>query len=261
VSFSRRMLLSQAVAAAAMATGKSAEADQARSAPVIGAVAFDGFAIFDPRPITAMSETLFPGRGKDLAAAWKTRQFEYTWLRTMMGSYVDFWQVTDEALTFAGAQLALEITAAKRMRLMDEFINLKAWADVLPTLTVLRQAGIRLAFLNNFSKSMLDANVHSAGLQGFFEEHLSTDLVRAYKPDPRAYRMGLDHFKLPLEQIAFAAFGGWDAAGAKRFGYWTFWCNRLGAPAEVLGANPDAAGSGLTELLNHIAAGGVSTFR
>jgi 2-haloacid dehalogenase len=108
---------------------------------------------------------------------------------------------------------------------------------------------------------MLNANVHSAGLQGFFEEHLSTDLVRAYKPDPRAYRMGLDHFKLPPEQIAFAAFGGWDAAGAKRFGYWTFWCNRLGAPTEVLGANPDASSSGLTELLNHVVGGGVSMDR
>jgi 2-haloacid dehalogenase len=135
---------------------------------------------------------------------------------------------------------------------MNEFINLKAWPDVLPTLTGLRQAGIRLAFLNNFSKSMLDANVRSAGLQGLFEAYLSTDQVRAYKPDPRAYRMGPDHLKLPPEQIAFAAFGGWDAAGAKRFGYWTYWCNRLGATGEVLGAKPDATSSGLAELLNHV---------
>ena len=248
MSFSRRMLLRQATAAAAIVTSQAAEADSAQTAPVIRAVAFDGFVIFDPRPITAMSETLFPGRGLDLVAAWKTRQFEYTWLRTLMGSYVDFWQVTDEALTFATEQIALEMTPAKRMRLMDEFINLKAWDDVLPTLTTLQKMGIRLAFLNNFSKSMLEANVQSAGLQGFFEDHLSTDLVRAYKPDPRAYRMGLDHFKLPLEQIAFAAFGGWDAAGAKRFGYPTFWCNRLKLPVEELGVVPDSIGSSTVEL-------------
>jgi 2-haloacid dehalogenase len=204
-----------------------------------------------------MSEFLFPGQGLNLAAAWKTRQFEYTWLRTLMGSYVDFWQVTDEALTFAGEQLGLDITAAKRTQLIDEFINLKAWPDVLPTLATLKRAGIRLAFLNNFSKSMLDANVRSAGLQGFFEAHMSTDQVRAYKPDPRAYRLGLDHFKLPADQIAFAAFGGWDAAGAKKFGYWTYWCNRLGAPREELGANPDATSSGIAELLNYVDRGGV----
>jgi 2-haloacid dehalogenase len=186
----------------------------------------------------------------------KTRQFEYTWLRTLTGSYVDFRQVTDEALTFAGKQLGLHITAAKRTQLTDAFVNLKAWPDALPALTGLRQSGIRLAFLSDFSKSMLDANVRSAGLQGIFEEHLNTDGVRAYKPDPRAYRMGLDHFKLPQDQIAFAAFGGWDAAGAKRFGYWSYWCNRLGVPEEVLGVSPDATGSGFAELLKLLPLGG-----
>ena len=246
---SRRMLLKQAATATVLVTSHDTKAKAVRAAPVAKAIVFDGFVIFDPRPITSMSEALFSGRGHDLAAAWKTRQFEYTWLRTLMGSYVDFWQLTDEALTFAGEQVGLVITPAKRVQLMDEFINLKAWPDVLPALTALRQAGIRLAFLNNFSKFMLDANVRSAGLEGLFEEHLSTDDVRAYKPDPRAYQMGVDHFRLPPDQIAFAAFGGWDAAGAKKFGYWTYWCNRLGAPEEVLGVNPDATGSGMAELL------------
>jgi len=50
------------------------------------------------------------------------------------------------------------------------------------------------------------------------------------------------------EEIAFAAFGGWDAAGAKSFGYPTFWLNRLGVPAEELSPGPDAVGSTLTEV-------------
>src|SRR5690349_19423144 len=67
----------------------------------IEAVAFDGFAIFDPRPIGGVAEEVFPGRGADLMAVWRTRQFEYCWLRTLTGSYVDFWQVTQDALVFA----------------------------------------------------------------------------------------------------------------------------------------------------------------
>jgi 2-haloacid dehalogenase len=243
----RRTLMKQAATATVLTATTGGSAVGRPSA--IKAVAFDGFVIFDPRPIAALAETLFPGRGQDLAAAWKSRQFEYSWLRTLMGSYIDFWRVTDEALTFAGAQTGLDITTAKRIQLMELFLNLKAWPDVLPGLTALRQAGVRLAFLNNFSSSMLDANIKSAGLQGFFEEHLSTDKVRAYKPDPRAYQMGPDHFGLPPNQIAFAAFGGWDAAGAKKFGYWTYWCNRLSAPEEVLGASPDATGAGFAGLL------------
>jgi len=247
----RRMLMKQAATATALAAamGAGAKANAVGRPSAVKAIAFDAFVIFDPRPIAALSETLFPGRGHELAAAWKSRQFEYTWLRTLMDSYADFWRVTDEALTFAGAQTGLDITTAQRIQLMELFLDLKAWPDVLPGLTTLRQAGIRLAFLSNFSSSMLDGNIRSAGLQGFFEEHLSTDAVRAYKPDPRAYQMGRDHFKLPPDQIAFAAFGGWDAAGAKKFGYWTYWCNRLGAPEEILGGRPDASGPGFAELL------------
>jgi FMN phosphatase YigB (HAD superfamily) len=58
--------------------------------------------------------------------------------------------------------------------------------------------------------------------------------VRAYKPDPRAYQIAIEAFGLARADIVFAAFGGWDAAGAKSFGYRTFWCNRLKLPTEQL---------------------------
>jgi 2-haloacid dehalogenase len=96
---------------------------------------------------------------------------------------------------------------------------------------------------------MLDAAVRNSGLDGIFEAHLSTDRVQAFKPDPRAYRMGVDAFGMAKEEIAFAAFAGWDAAGAKRFGYPTFWVNRANAPLEELGVAPDGTGAGLQDLV------------
>src|SRR4051812_38839081 len=58
----------------------------------IKAIAFDGLALFDPRPIFALAEQFFPGKSAPLVATWRGRQFEYTWLRTIVGSYVDFLQ-------------------------------------------------------------------------------------------------------------------------------------------------------------------------
>ena len=49
-------------------------------------------------------------------------------------------------------------------------------------------------------------------------------------------------------EIAFVAFGGWDAAGAKAFGYPTYWVNRQALPAEELGVRPDATGGNLQGL-------------
>ncbi|WFP50307.1 haloacid dehalogenase type II [Methylomonas sp. EFPC3] len=221
---------------------------RAEAATGIKAVAFDGFTVFDPRPIAVLAESLFPGQGQALAQTWRTRQFEYTWLRTLMGNYADFWQVTAEALDFAVRQHHLDVSGEKRDRLLQSFLRLEPWPDAKEALLQMKAAGLRLAFLSNFTAAMLDACVKHAGLEGIFEAHLSTDRVRAFKPDPRAYQMGVDAFELPRAQIAFAAFGGWDAAGAKAFGYPTFWVNRVQAPLENLGAAADATGITLHEL-------------
>ena len=185
------------------------------SKPTIKAIAFDAFTTFDPRPIVALAEQLFPTQGAALGNAWRTRQFEYTWLRSVGHRYVDFWKVTEDALVFAANMLQLDLSADKRAQLMAAYLDLKAYTDVQPALESLKQAGIRLALLSNMTRTMLEAATKNAGFEGIFEFTLSTDTVHTYKPDPRAYQMGMEAFGLPRQDMLFAAFGGWDAAGAK----------------------------------------------
>ena len=244
----RRRLLGLASGAVAAALSPTARAETVMQGEV-KAIAFDGFVIFDPKPVFARVEDFFPGKGEALVALWRTRQFEYCWLRTLTGNYADFWTVTEEALAFAAAAVKVDLTAERRDRLMQGFLEMKAHPDVKPGLDALRAAGIRLAFLSNLTENMLASAIASAGLDGTFEQLFSTDRVRAYKPDPRAYRMAIDGFGLRKEEIAFAAFGGWDANGARSFGYRTYWANRQGLPVEELGAKPDAIGNGVAELV------------
>jgi 2-haloacid dehalogenase len=216
------------------------------------AIAFDGFVLIDPRPLAVRAEALFPGQGAALMEAWRRRQFEYTWLRTLSRRYADFWQVTQEALTVAGAALKLDMPSEARDRLMQTFLELKTWPDVAPALRDLKARGVRMAFLANPTLRMLQAPIENSALDGLLEEPLSTDRVQAYKPDPRAYQMGLDAFGLAREQIVFAASASWDAAGAKAFGYPSFWVNRTNLPIEALGAAPDAIGSGMADLAKFV---------
>ena len=221
----------------------------------IGAVLFDALALFDARPVAFTAEEVFPGHGAELMAAWRTRQFEYTWLRVVAGTYADFWQCTDDSLRYSAAALGLALTLERRERLLRAHLELRPWPDVAPALSALRSAGLRLGVLSNFTRTMLDASIRHAGLFGAFEQVLSTDRARTFKPDPRAYQLGVDAMRLPRERIAFAAFAGWDAAGATQFGYPTFWINRLRAPAEELGAPPpDGSGSTATDLVAFVRA-------
>ncbi|HTH48810.1 MAG TPA: haloacid dehalogenase type II [Candidatus Limnocylindria bacterium] len=251
-TLARRQFLSLTAGAAASALMKGGAASAVTADPPVQAIAFDAFPIFDPRPVFALAEQLFPGRGGELGNEWRTRQFEYTWLRVAAGHYADFWQVTQDALEFAASKLSLELTPEKRDKLMSAHLELKPWPDVPAALAALKQAGFRLAFLSNFTRAMLDANIRSAGLAGRFDLIISTDQAKTYKPDPRAYQLGVDSLKLRREAILFVAFAGWDAAGAKLFGYPTFWVNRQKLPAERLEATPDGVGESFTQLLQFL---------
>ena len=220
----------------------------ATSVPV-QAVAFDAFAVFDPRPIFTLVEELFPGRGVELSKIWRTRQFEYTWLRTVARRYADFWQVTEDALVFAARDLKLDLDSKKRDRLMNAYLELQAWPDVPQALKSLKAAGIRLSLLSNFSKQMLESGIKKSRLDGMFEHVLATDAVKQFKPAPDAYEMAVDTLGLKREAIAFAAFAGWDASGAKWFGFPTVWVNRLNSPTEELSVSPDLTCGDLSGLV------------
>ena len=253
MSVSRRefLLLAAGSTLACQSIAASAEPASA-SASAFKAIAFDGFAIFDPRPVAALAESLFPGRGTTLMDAWRTRQFEYQWLRALAHRYADFLQVTEESLRFAAQQLRLDMSTNQRQQLILEWSKLPVWPEVSEAITVLRNAGLRLAFVSNMTRSMLEEGVKRTRLDKMFEIILSTDQIHTYKPDPRAYEMAETGLKLRREEILFVAFAGWDVAGAKWFGLPTFWVNRLGSGAEELGVEANASGRDLNSLVRFL---------
>ncbi len=252
-STSRRSFIATAAVGLAIASVAASPLKHLQASPVkIKAIAFDAFPIFDPGPVFALVNQLFPEKGMELAETWRTRQFEYTWLRTAGGVFKDFGGVTEDALVFAANKTGVNLTTAYRRQLMDQYLALNVWPDVLPALETLKRSGIRLAFLSNMTGEMLKSCSRHAKVDGYFEHLISTERARTYKPSPVAYQLGVDALQIKKEEILFAAFAGWDASGAKWFGYPTFWVNRQAAPAEELGVSADGVGKGLSDLVNFI---------
>ena len=222
------------------------------AAPRFKAVAFDYFVLFNPDSLVADVDREFPGKGRELTNLWRTRQFEYAWLRSMTHRYVDFFAITEDALVYAANAMRLALTPESARRLLDSYLHLAPWPDTADTLRTLRASGIRVITIANLSPGMLRSNAERAGLIELFDALISTDANKTYKPDPRAYRLGTDHLRLAKQDILFAAFGGWDAAGAKAFGYPTFWVNRFNQPGEELGLHPDRTGPNLSGLLEFV---------
>ena len=216
------------------------------------AVAFDYFVLFNPDSVVVTVDRIAPGKGREFTNLWRTRQFEYSWLRSINSRYVDFSVITSDALAYTANALHLELNAAQRHQLLDAYLHLTPWPDTAFALHRLREAHVRVITIANFTPTMLRANAEHAGLAPLFDALVSTDANHTYKPDPRAYQLGVDRLRFQKRDIVFAAFGGWDAAGAKSFGYPTVWVNRFNQPVEELGVHPDRTVIDLNGLVDFV---------
>jgi 2-haloacid dehalogenase len=183
-----------------------------------------------------------------LAVLWRRRQLEYTWLRSLMGRYEDFWEITSAALRSAVRELGISADQDQLDTLMQTYVRADVFADVKPALRAL--AGHHLAILSNGAPAMLKAVVHNSGLDTHFAQVISVDQEKIYKPSARAYALGPQALRLSAEEILFVSANFWDAAGAKAFGYRVCWCNRTGAAPEQLSAPPDFVVAELGEISN-----------
>jgi len=215
----------------------------------ISALVFDAYGtLFDVHSVTRLAESLFPGKGAALSAAWRSKQLEYTWLRSLMERYEDFSLVTRASLEWALESLRIEAGEEALRSLTDEYRRLATFPEVRAAVESLAKAR-PLAILSNGHPEMLEAVVDHNGLRAFFRGGiLSVHPARVFKPDASVYRIAEDELGVPRTMMGFVSSNGWDAAGAKSFGFRAFWVNRSGAPVERLGVRPDAVIANLAEL-------------
>ncbi|MEJ1157966.1 haloacid dehalogenase type II [Prosthecomicrobium sp. N25] len=183
-----------------------------------------------------------------LSELWRAKQLEYSWLLTMMGRYRDFWSLTEEALDYA-LQRVPTANRATRAALLDAYWTCDTYAEVPELLKQLKMRGARLAILSNGSPKMLAAACQSAGIGDLFDDVVSVDEIRVYKPDPRVYDLITTRYRVFPEAVSFQSSNRWDAAGAAAFGFRTVWVNRNGLPDEYAEFKPAAVLPNLGGLL------------
>jgi 2-haloacid dehalogenase len=216
-------------------------------APPVRALVFDAYGtLFDPFGVKTRAEELFPGNGTTLSQLWRAKQLEYSWLRTLMGRYENFWKITEDALLFACRTLNLSCDEHQRKRLMQVYLTLPAFPEVKPALE--RLSSLPLSILSNGTPEMLAPLVAANNMTHFFKNVCSVDALRMYKPRPEVYQHAASSLGFPKEAIGFISSNFWDIAGATSFGFRTFWLNRSSAQADELGVAPSAVLSSLSEL-------------
>lgn len=209
---------------------------------------FDAYGtLFDVHSAVGKHRQRLGDKADAVSAAWRTKQLEYTWQRSLMDRYVDFWRVTSDGLDFALDQNGIN-DPALRDDLVNAYLTLDCYPEVPEVLKTLKDAGMQTAVLSNGSPRMLEAAVESSGLGDVLDAVLSVDELGIYKPAPEVYQLVLDRLGVGRGQVSFQSSNAWDAAAAATFGFRVAWCNRFGQAKERLPDAPDVEIKTLSEL-------------
>ncbi len=226
--------------------GKPSPAGWDRRMMQVSGLLFDAYGtLFDVHSVVLAGRAITTDPAA-LSALWRQKQLEYTWLRTLMGRYEDFWAVTESALRFALRRLDIVASEAEIARLMEAYLSLATFPEVTRAFAAL--AGTPLGILSNGSPDMLDTAVTNAEIGHLLDAVLSVEAVGVYKPHPKVYHLAVDRFGIPAEAIAFQSSNAWDAYAASAFGMRVLWCNRDGQRPERLPGRPDHEIRSLAEL-------------
>jgi len=211
-------------------------------------IAFDAYGtLFDVASIDRRLTGHFGDHAVDVAALWRRKQLEYTWLRSLMQRYSDFEQLTEDALRYACRRLSLELDPAVRTDLMQHYQHLDTFPEVVGALEALSHH-TSLVILSNANQQLLERAVDHNGIGPFLDDIFSVERLRKFKPSPEVYRLPLRERGLDPHELLFVSANAWDVAGAQAAGLPVAWVRRGHSQPEELDYQPDAEISGLTEL-------------
>ena len=214
---------------------------------MIKVVVFDAYGtLYDVYSVVQKCEGVYPGNSQQISQIWRQKQLEYSWLRSLMDCYEDFWTITQDALRYALDEIGLGYNQETIAEILEAYLHLHPYPEVIEALEDFRPH--KLAILSNGNPKMLQELSVNTGLNKYLDHILSADSVKIYQPRSEVYQLVIDHFDVSKKEILFVSSNGWDATGAKSFGFKVGWINRLNKPVEKLGYEPDYTVSNLKEL-------------
>ncbi len=213
------------------------------------AYVFDAYGtLFDVHSAVARHAGEVGPQAARVSEIWRNKQLEYSWTRSGMDGYRDFWTLTGEALDFALASVP-GANAGAREKLMEAYETLDCYGEVAEVLQALKAGGTKLAILSNGSPGMLESAVTSAGIDHLLDNVFSVEAVGVFKTVPKTYAMVTDAYGIAPGEVSFQSSNRWDIAGAAAFGFECRWINRTGQPDEYTDLKPVAVLKDLRGLL------------
>ncbi len=183
---------------------------------------------------------------------WFSQMLQLSLVATLTDHYTDFGTLGRAALDMVAARQNVTLTDADRAAIRGAMLTLPPHPEVTAALKRLQQAGLRLAALTNSEQMAAEMQIKNAGLTIYFEQVLSVEKVRRFKPAPEVYRMAAAELGVTTTNLRLVAAHHWDITGALRAGCAGAFVARPGMVLGPLDETPDIVGKDLNEVASRI---------
>lgn len=212
--------------------------------------AFDAYGtLLDVHSAVAKHAKTIGKNATPLSMLWRTKQLEYTWVRSLAKQYQDFQTLTCESLNFACEFYNIKDPKLKA-DLLKAYETLSAYDEVVPVLQYLKDNNKKIAIFSNGTKTMLQTALNAAKIESLIDEIISVDDLQIYKTATETYDYCAKRLGVKNNEVCFQSSNRWDIAGAKKAGFYCLWINRNNMLNEYNDLSPDIICEDLNFLRN-----------
>ena len=188
----------------------------------------------------------------EVAKRWFAQLLQNALVATVTKSYRDFVDLAKDALGMVADLHNVTLSPGDKNKILTTMRELPPHNDVPRNLEHLRNAGFRLAALTNSPYRSLTDQLTNAGIIDFFEQTLSVDEVKVFKPHRAVYKMAAQKLGVETHNIRMVAAHNWDTTGAIRAGCRAAFLARAGHVLGEADERPDIIAATMDEVTEQI---------
>jgi 2-haloacid dehalogenase len=181
---------------------------------------------------------------------WFELFMQYCFANNSLDSFQDFISIGKATLQVTASKLGRSVSDAEANDVLTLLKHLPVHEDVPSCLSELKDSGYTIMALTNAPEKLVFERMERTGLVSYFDEVLSAETVKKYKPDKTVYQWAAEKIKSNVSEILLITAHGWDIAGAANAGMKTAFLKRHKEFLFPLSPEPDLTGNQLSELVS-----------
>jgi 2-haloacid dehalogenase len=183
---------------------------------------------------------------------WLELFMQYCFANNSLDSFHDFISIARVTLQMTSRTLGRNLSETDANDVLELLRHLPVREEVQSCLSELNDLGLTIIALTNAPEKVVCERMERTGLISYFENVLSTETVKKYKPEKKVYEWASQKLNTNINEMLMVTSHGWDIAGAKNAGMQTAFLKNHKQLLYPLSPSPDITCNSLSELVSQL---------